>query len=146
MTTTPKIDRFTGPYAFLSNFYIADVLGVDDTLYPSVEHAFQAAKATGRAERSRIRMAESPALAKYLGQRVTLREDWDRHKRDVMLKLLRSKFTRHTALRTMLLDTGDAELIEGNTWNDTYWGVCAGVGENHLGRLLMQVRGEWGVG
>ena len=43
-------------------------------------------------------------------------------------------------LRTKLADTEDEELIEGNTWNDTYWGVCRGVGENHLGKLLMEVR------
>lgn len=42
------------------------------------------------------------------------------------------------------LSTGDAELVEGNTWNDTWWGVNAttGKGKNMLGRLLMQVREE----
>ena len=47
-------------------------------------------------------------------------------------------------LRQQLLDTGDAELVEGNSWNDTFWGVSArtGKGKNWLGRLLMQVRGE----
>ena len=43
--------------------------------------------------------------------------------------------------------TGDAELIEGNTWHDNYWGVCScskcnGRGKNRLGKLLMKVREE----
>lgn len=37
---------------------------------------------------------------------------------------------------------GDAELIEGNTWGDRIWGVCDGVGENRLGKILMRVRAE----
>ncbi len=58
-----------------------------------------------------------------------------------MLDLLRIKFTIPT-LRERLLATGDQTLIEGNTWGDTYWGVCRGVGLNNLGTLLMQVREE----
>lgn len=38
------------------------------------------------------------------------------------------------------------ELIEGNYWHDTYWGVCEGVGENHLGKLLMEIRNELYIG
>jgi len=59
-----------------------------------------------------------------------------------METLLRDKFTRHADLRILLLDTGDRELVEGNTWDDRFWGVCEGVGENHLGRLLMKIRAE----
>ncbi|MCH7737275.1 MAG: NADAR family protein [Chloroflexi bacterium] len=58
-----------------------------------------------------------------------------------MLELLRDKF-RDPVLRQMLLDTGDLELVEGNNWGDRFWGRVSGVGDNHLGRLLMQVRGE----
>lgn len=58
-----------------------------------------------------------------------------------MEDLLRQKFSK-TPLRRLLLATGEAELIEGNTWGDTYWGVCHGVGQNHLGCLLMKIRGE----
>ena len=45
-------------------------------------------------------------------------------------------------MASRLINTGDAILIEGNTWGDTYWGVCDGVGENRLGKLLMEVREE----
>lgn len=37
------IDRFSGEYRFLSNFYLAEV-ELDGEVYPTVEHAFQAAK------------------------------------------------------------------------------------------------------
>ena len=57
---------------------------------------------------------------------------------------MRAKFTQNPKLKEQLLSTGDAILIEGNTWNDRYWGVDAssGVGKNHLGKLLMKIRSE----
>jgi hypothetical protein len=45
-------------------------------------------------------------------------------------------------LKQLLLATGDKELIEGNTWGDTFWGVCNGIGQNHLGKILMAKRTE----
>ena len=79
--------------------------------------------------------------AKRMGRHVKLIAGWDEAKLSVMLELLRIKF-QIPEMRAMMMTTGDAELIEGNTWNDRYWGVCAGTGENHLGKLLMQVRAE----
>ena len=58
-----------------------------------------------------------------------------------MLSGLRIKF-KNPELRSLLLATGNEELVEGNWWRDTYWGVCEGVGQNKLGKLLMQVREE----
>ena len=77
--------------------------------------------------------------AKRLGSQIPLRHDWEQVKLDVMETILRDKFTRHSGLRVQLLDTGDRELVEQNTWGDRFWGVC-GVGENHLGRLLVKIR------
>jgi len=56
--------------------------------------------------------------------------------------MLRLKFTKHESLKEKLLATGDEELVEGNDWNDRVWGKVDGVGENHLGRLLMKIRAE----
>jgi len=50
------------------------------------------------------------------------------------------KFTQHSDLKERLLDTHNLELIEGNNWDDTYWGICNGRGRNMLGMLLMEVR------
>lgn len=135
---TYAVSEFRGPYRFLSNFWFCDVrLGGE--LYPTVEHAFQAAKATDPITRTVIRMACSPSGAKKLGKKVTLRPDWEAEKLYIMEDLLWQKF-QDPALGRMLLDTGDAMLVEGNHWGDTYWGVCDGVGENWLGQLLMAVR------
>jgi len=58
-----------------------------------------------------------------------------------MAQCLRLKFADFPLLGS-LLATGTEELIEGNKHNDTFWGVCAGVGENNLGKLLMRVRAD----
>lgn len=131
------IDAFRGEYNFLSNFWYVDVYG-----YPTVEHYFQAMKTTDPVERDRIKALRSPAEAKRAGRRVALRPDWESIKLDVMEAGLRYKFAPGKELANKLIATGDAELVEGNTWNDTFWGVCRGRGENHLGKLLMKVRGE----
>jgi predicted NAD-dependent protein-ADP-ribosyltransferase YbiA (DUF1768 family) len=60
----------------------------------------------------------------------------------MMRKLLRQKFMKNDLYRDALRETGDQQLIEGNYWGDTFWGVCDGVGTNHLGRLLMEIRAE----
>lgn len=80
-------------------------------------------------------------VAKRRGRKLTIRSDWNKVKDDVMLELLRLKFAIPD-LRDKLLATENATLIEGNTWGDTYWGVCRGIGDNTLGVLLMQVRSE----
>jgi ribA/ribD-fused uncharacterized protein len=134
------IEQFRGEYEWLSNFYPVPVM-YDAYVYRSVEHAYQAAKTLDPRERAAIRQCLTAGKAKRLGATVTLRADWDTARRGVMLILLRRKFQR-ADLRSKLLATGDAVLIEGNTWGDTYWGVCRGRGENVLGQLLEQVRAE----
>ena len=76
---------------------------------------------------------------KRLGGKVSMRGDWDEIKVGVMRDLIRIKF-QDEQLVAELLCTGHKELIEGNTWNDIFWGVCNGKGENWLGRILMEVR------
>jgi predicted NAD-dependent protein-ADP-ribosyltransferase YbiA (DUF1768 family) len=59
-----------------------------------------------------------------------------------MYNLVKQKFTNNNKLKGQLLATGDAKIVEGNTWGDVFWGVCNGVGENHLGEILMKVLEE----
>lgn len=134
------ITRFSGDHAFLSNFYPATVTWLGVEFYPTVEHAYQAAKTEDPQGREMIRQATTPGIAKRLGRKVPMRRDWDEIKLNVMLNLVHQKFYDHDDLRRMLLDTGDQMLIEGNTWGDTFWGVYKGFGYNHLGHILMQVR------
>lgn len=131
------IDSFKGEYEFLSNFYPATV-SYEGDMYPSVEHAFQAAKTLDPQMRLKIRLSNA-AGAKKLGRQLDLRSDWETIKLDVMRELLKAKFS-DPELRAKLKATGRESLVEGNWWGDTFWGVCRGQGENHLGVLLMEIR------
>lgn len=138
------IDSFDGEFAFLSNFYHSPV-AYEGIEYPTVEHAFQAAKTFDNAERERVRDAATPGLAKRIGRKVKLRSDWEQIKIDIMRQLLVEKF-KDVQLREALLATGAAMLVEGNTWHDNFWGDCRCQrcskrnGSNMLGNLLMEVR------
>ena len=133
-----RIDYFSGDYRFLSNFWPSEV-NFNGVTYTTVEHGYQAAKTLSDSERLWIKASPTPGVAKRRGKEVTLREDWEQVKLYVMETLLRLKFSDPELCFKLLL-TGNAELIEGNTWGDTYWGVCRGRGSNNLGKLLMKIR------
>ena len=139
------IREFQGEYRWLSNFWPCRVV-LDGAVYPSVEHAYQAAKTTDPAERARIRVCATPGEAKRMGRTVKVRPDWDQVKVEVMRGLLQQKFAQEP-FRSKLLATGGEELVEGNRWHDRFWGrcvcpKCGGTGQNWLGRLIMEVRAE----
>jgi ribA/ribD-fused uncharacterized protein len=141
-TTAPaKIADFQGEYRFLSNFAPATV-EFEGITYPTAEHAYQSAKTLDMSERKRIAALATPGESKTAGRALKLRDDWEQVKFDVMERVVRDKFTRNAELCAKLLDTGDAQLEEGNTWGDRIWGVYQGQGENHLGKILMKVRDE----
>lgn len=140
---TETINSFTGDYRFLSNFYPCQV-ELDGRTYPSTEHAYQAAKTLKLDERKPFYKSPLPTAgeAKKLGRKLTLRSDWEGVKLSVMEGLLRQKFNQ-PELKEKLLETGDATLVEGNTWGDTFFGVDKRKGgQNHLGKLLMKIRNE----
>ncbi len=141
MSKTHKIDSFQGEYYFLSNFYTAPITfkGIE---YKTTEAAFQASKSIDELDWYHIAGLETPGRAKRAGQRVRLRDDWDNVKDAIMYGLCLLKFSNHKVLRKKLIDTEDAILIEGNNWDDKYWGVCEGEGKNKLGEILMRVRKE----
>lgn len=134
---------FRGNYEFLSNFAPSWIY-YKERLYPTVEHAFQAQKCINKHEQLDFAMNgkyNTAGKAKRAGRHVTMRGDWEEVKNDIMLDLLRIKFSQ-PSFRDSLLATGDAYISEENNWHDTYWGVCNGEGKNMLGKLLMQVRDE----
>ena len=160
------IDSFEGEYRFLSNFHDS-IVDVNHRMFASAEHAYQACKTRDPVWQEDIRLARSPAMAKRLGRACPLRDDWHIVKVNVMSHILRCKFAHGSALAEKLLATDDQMLVEGNTWNDTFWGaiwkplwlkthervwaerpvpgtnnVATDVlqGQNHLGRLLMERR------
>ncbi len=139
-----KITEIKGAYSFLSNFYLSPITFeyLNEIWHAdTVEHAFQAMKSDQKDDVAHVLRSLNAGVAKRRGRKLTLRSDWDKVKDDVMLELLRLKFAIPD-LRDKLLATKNATLIEGNTWGDTYWGVCRGIGDNTLGVLLMQVRSE----
>lgn len=138
------ITSFRGPYVFLSNFSPHPVTMPGGRTYQTAEHAFQAAKAITQQDHDFIAGQETPGRAKRAGRSVQCRADWETVKNEVMLAIIRAKFSRHfpEGPADLLEATGDADLIEGNTWGDQYWGVCNGVGQNWLGKILMAVRAD----
>lgn len=135
------INSFSGKYFFLSNFSEAEVW-YDGDSYPTVEHAYQAAKTHDLIVRQFIRIAPTPKRAKQLGRKAQLRHDWEDIKVEIMHALVRDKFRSHPELTHRLISTGDQTLIEGNWWQDRFWGMCEGEGRNELGKILMKVREE----
>ena len=134
-----SVKEFRGDYSFLSNFHTCSV-EYEGYTYQNVESAFQAQKdLTRREEFTNL----NPTMSKRLGRKVNLRSDWEDVKVDIMKKLVKCKFDQHPDLKEKLLNTGDRLLIEGNTWNDTFWGVCKGKGKNTLGNILMELRNSY---
>ena len=130
LPTKRMISSFDGEYRFLSNFYPAEV-EYEGVRYPTVEHAYQAAKTLVHEIREAIRACPSAGQAKRAGRTIGLRPGWDGIKDSTMLQLLREKFFKHKDLGDRLLDTAPEELV-----------VCNGVGLNTLGHLLENVRWE----
>jgi len=133
-------------YGCFSNF--ADYpITVDGKRWPTSEHYFQAQKFDDPKHRETIRKANSPMIAARLGRDRSkkLRRDWESVKDDVMRKAVRAKFTQHSDIAKILLNTGAAMLVE-HTANDSYWADGGdGGGRNMLGRILMEIREELGA-
>lgn len=131
------IDSFRGKYDFLFNFYACDIkyAGLECT---SLEAAYQAMKLEDVAERFKVSKMDAKESKKEI-KKFKIRKDWNKVKFSIMANLLFVKFS-DPVLKQKLLDTKDQELVEGNNWGDTVWGVCNGEGDNMLGKLLMKTR------
>lgn len=142
-----KIDEFRNEHSFLSNFAEINIV-INDKLWKTSEHMYMARKTNDPVLQEEIRLCETPAQAKKLGRSIKLREDWEYVKDIMMFICVGYKFTFNEEMGNKLLLTGNAKLIEGNHWHDNYWGDCNCdqcfniVGQNRLGKILMQVREE----
>ncbi|KAI8846959.1 hypothetical protein BC829DRAFT_254236 [Chytridium lagenaria] len=128
-----SIRSFRGHSSFLSNFHPCDIEAQKVSLVSPNADTIKKTFST-----------MTPQQAKRNGRKVPLRDDWDSVKIEVMKRLVEIKFERGSELAMLLMGTGDMELVEGNVWNDTFWGVSlkSGKGENHLGKILMNRRRE----
>lgn len=134
-----KITSFDGEFAFLSNFFPCEITWEGIT-FQTTEAAFQAAKTTDLEKRKEIAELSTPGKAKRAGRKLEIRSDWESIKVSIMEEVLRIKFSQ-PKMRELLKSTSSKELVEGNTWGDTFWGVCE-TGQNMLGKLLMKIRNE----
>lgn len=128
-------------YGELSNFALYPIT-LKGKRWPTSEHYFQAQKFEAVRDQEEIRRANTPMLAARWGRdrKRKLRRDWERVKVGVMREAVEAKFRQHDELRALLIETGDATLVE-HTENDDFWGDGGdGSGRNELGRILMAVR------
>ena len=143
MDESIKFYSESGDYGEFSNFALYPIK-LGGKTWKTSEHYFQAQKFKGTDHENKIRKAPSPMKAAELGRtrKVKIRPNWDNMKDNVMYDALKAKFTQHSDLKELLLETGNKKLIE-HTENDDYWGDGGdGKGKNRLGKLLMKLREE----
>ena len=133
------INSFDGEYDFLSNFYECPILWKGN-LYRNSESIYQSYKTLNNVPFDFTKTTGSQA--KKISKKLNVRPDWNKIKFDLMYEICQEKFNQNTDIAQKLMNTGDAILIEGNYWGDTYWGKCNGVGQNNLGKILMKIREE----
>ena len=136
--------RFRREYDFLSNFHPARITMEmpDGRLHTflNAEAAFQAHKTSDTSEIEKFEGMRGGQAKRY-GRKVYIRdiEKWNSERNDIMFKVVTEKFKQNPELMQKLRDIKEP-IVEDNDWGDTYWGVCNGNGENHLGKILMMVR------
>lgn len=155
-----EIREFRGKYVFLSNYYYAPFIW-NNRIWTHVEIPYQLVKTiivsssslplqSSSMSSDRIYISDAmydewkyllPSQAKARGRRQTTHSDlWEKLHLSIMEQLVYEKFSQSDELKDKLINTNNKKLIEGNYWKDTYWGVCNGVGDNHLGKILEKVR------
>lgn len=158
---TGAILHFRDEYYFLSN-YATTPFGWQGLDFLSGEQAFAWAKTKfipDRREREKferkILNSVTPREAKKLGRQAPIDVvEWDKHKVMQMQQLVHAKFVTGVlpggSLVGELCNTGVMMLIEGNDWDDKFWGRVfengRWVGQNVLGVILMEERGWWNRG
>jgi N-glycosidase YbiA len=137
--------RFYTPRFYVFNNFSAHAIEFEGKLYPTSEHAYQAAKCTAPQGREEIRQARSPLQAKMLANetyRAAKDPDWEGKKVSVLEAILRAKLAQHPEAQEALIESGQEEIIEDSP-TDYFWGEGAdGSGQNMLGKLWMKLRNE----
>jgi len=135
---------FRDENSFLSNFYPAKIVSKTGKVWPTAEHLFHACKTLDKEEVETIRKHPIKGL-RSAGRKVTLRENWDKIKLDIMRRIVNAKFAQHPDLMAKLRAIKGL-ICEDNYWHDNFWGNCRcdrcinKQSENHLGRILMDIR------
>ncbi len=137
--------NFYTPKFYALNNFSPNAIEVNGELYPTAEHAYQAAKLLGDEAKHAIKQARSPLEAQRLANTVykaSRDPDWPDKKLPVMEKILRAKLVQHEEVREALKATKNEAITEDSP-TDYYWGEGKdGTGENNLGKLWMKLRSE----
>jgi len=136
--TDEHIKGFKEDYAFLSNMQSC-VIQWQGLLFTSTEAAYQASKSKQLSVAKQFQTLNGLEAKKH-SKTIYVRKDWNEIRVSIMAQLVFQKFFNDLELRQQLLDTGDRYIEETNNWKDIFWGVCNGVGENQLGKILMATR------
>ncbi len=125
---------------------MGEKIEIDGVPWPTTEHYFQAQKFVGTPYVNKIRNSSSPRDAFSLSRDPVIshwrRSDWEEVKMDVMRKALYAKFTQQLGLKQTLIRTENRKLVERSPY-DSFWGDGGnGTGQNHLGKLLMELRAK----
>lgn len=138
------IPKFDGRYKFLNNDYLSPII-MDGQEHLCATAAYLAARCVDPAGRKEF--ANLPwAAAQALASAVQIKVPEDETKAESMYGILRLKFSQSPSLRTWLLETDNAILVNSNDYHDNYWGACVcrdclnNPGQNVLGVLLMHLR------
>lgn len=137
--------NFYTPEFYVFNNFSAHAIEFEGRLYPTAEHAYQAAKCTDPVGQEAIRRARSPLQAKALANETYISAKdpgWGHRKVAVVEKILRAKLAQHPEAQEALRASGTEEIVEDSP-TDYFWGVGAdGSGLNMLGKLWMKIRDE----
>jgi ribA/ribD-fused uncharacterized protein len=137
------IKEFKEEYSWLSNFSPCKII-LNDIEYPSVEHAYVSCKSSDE-EWKKLCSDDnnSPGKIKRKGREIKIVDNWEDIKEDVMFECLLQKYSQEP-YKTKLIETGNQKIIEGNNWNDKFWGVClkTNKGKNKLGKMIMIIRSK----
>lgn len=132
---------FNGEYRWLSNFYqLQYPIEMFGTSFPTTEHLYQAFKCKNMDDILYIAQLTA-GQAKRVGKLVEQDPLFQELKLEIMYKILRLKFNQ-PKFKTLLLNTADCYIEETNNWGDIFFGRCDGIGENHLGKIIMRIRDE----
>ena len=138
---------------WLSTFNVGNPFEYDGYTYPTVEHAFHAQKIDPDDTKSKEYKEKftdkdlKPNEAKKLGGKKSfkennykLRKDWDKIKLRLMKEITETYYKNNSQLLDKLLSTKNKELLHSGPRIDDFWGVNKNGGENHHGKILMEIR------
>lgn len=144
MVASARILFYGGKWYFLSNFAAFKVLW-HGIWWMTSEHAYQAAKFWGNELLvEKIKNAPSAHEAFKIARAHDCEKlpYWDGIKVSVMKQIVLAKHDQHPYIQRKLQETGEAEIIEDSP-TDSFWGRGPDwKGENHLGKIWMEIREE----